>query len=71
MAEVWFDYVDDDVPSIRGKEVDILPRIGETVGLREIEGHPRHFKLDRVVDIRHYWKHDGEQEIHVLYSAGR
>jgi hypothetical protein len=67
---VWFDIVDDDVPSIK-RHVMHVPRKGEHVGVIPVfpdETPLTNFKLHIVVDVRHYWDAEGDQEIHVLLS---
>lgn len=70
VALAWFDVVDDDSESIK-RVVTNVPRKGEHVGVVPVfpdEPDGPHFKLHIVVDVRHYWDKDGEQEIHVLLS---
>lgn len=52
---IWIDYQDENTPSVM-VEVDAVPRIGEKVGVRQSKGMEGSnvFKLDYVVDVRHY-----------------
>lgn len=61
-TEIWYEYVDDDTPSLIFKsnsivvdtEAIIIPAIGEKVGWREAPIGAPHYCLDYVVDVRHY-----------------
>jgi hypothetical protein len=77
ITEVWFTFRDDDdVDTIKfqnpSAEQIVVPCLGEKVGIRNMTDPPgKHYKLDYVVDIRHFIFLEGEewkQEIHVLYA---
>lgn len=64
---IWFDYQDEDDQNVIA-DVDVCPRIGEKVGVRQPDGMEgtEAFALDYVVDVRHYALHN---EVHVMTSS--
>jgi hypothetical protein len=70
MTKVWIDYQDDSEPSTE-VEVEVVPRVGELVGLRQPDGMvgTKTFALDYVVAVLHYLV--PTQEIRVMTSSQR
>lgn len=73
--KIWIDYQDDgtedqDWPSTE-VHVEQVPRIGEKIGVRQpspMEGS-KHYALDYVIDVRHYFLIDGSTEIRVMTAS--
>lgn len=64
---IWFDYQDEADQNVIC-DVDVCPRIGEKVGVRQDEfcKGASAYLLDYVVDVRHYAI---QNEVHVMTSS--
>lgn len=69
---IFIDYQDEKTPSMM-REVEVVPCIGQKVGVRQPDGMKGTdtYALDFVVDVRHYYPLNEPPEIRVMTSSRR